>query len=163
MKAVFHLAMLAMSLLLLGGCEEDKVIAGYMPASAISKDGFARDRDGALKMRGQQVKLWGYVDGSNVFPIGGDDNRPGHWQFHLKAKTGDKAGGSFAVHVPVDDGHDELVALFEANDRIDKPTRVFVTGTLSTFDTRGNFNRRTGLELKVATSGHVQTQAPAGR
>ena len=145
------------------GCEEDKAIGGYTPASAFSKDGFARDRKWALNQRGKEIKVWGYVDGSNVFPVGGDDNRPGHWRFHLKAQSDDKAGGSFAIHVPVDDGHDRLTALFEANDRAGKPTRVFVTGQLSTFDARGNFTRQTGLFLTLATSNDILPKPPAGQ
>ena len=61
-------------------------------------------------------------------------------------------GQSFSIHIPVDDRHDELVALFEATDFADKPTRVFVTGKLSTFDAPMNFVRKTGLSMDVNPS-----------
>jgi hypothetical protein len=100
------------------------------------------------------------VDGGNVFPKDWGDNQPGKWRFHLKAKPGDDVGQSFSIHIPVDDGHDELVALFEANDLVDKPTRVFVTGKLSTFDAPMNFFTKTGLFIDVNSSKDVLLRAP---
>ena len=115
--------------LLLGGCV-DKSMGGYVPASSFSKKGFAKNREEVLAHRGKVLKVWGYVDGGNVFPKDWGDNQPEKWRFKLKAKPWDDVGQSFSIHIPVDDGHDELVALFEATDLADKPTRVFVTEAL---------------------------------
>ena len=100
--------------LFLGGCV-DKPIGGYVPASSFSKKGFAKNREEALAHRGKVLKVWGYVDGLNVFPADWMDNQTGKWRFHLKAKPSDHTGQSFAIHIPVDDGHDKLVALFKTN------------------------------------------------
>ena len=95
-----------------------------------------------------------------MFPEGTDAIPPEKWRFHLKAKPGNQAGESFAIHIPVDDGHDKLVALFEANDRAGKPTRVFVTGIISTFDAPGNFALSTGLFMNVNSSKDILLKAP---
>ncbi len=145
--------------LFLGGCK-DKPIGGYVPASSFSKKGFAKNREQVLALRGKVLKVWGYVDGGNVFPKDWGDNQPGKWRFKLKAKPSDDVGQSFSIHIPVDDRHDELVALFEATDFPDKPTRVFVTGKLSTFDAPMNFVRKTGLIMDVNSSIDIFLKAP---
>lgn len=145
--------------LFLGGCK-DKPIGGYVPASSFSKKGFAKNREQVLALRGKVLKVWGYVDGGNVFPKDWGDNQPGKWRFKLKAKPSDDVGQSFSIHIPVDDRHDELVALFEATDFADKPTRVFVTGKLSTFDAPMNFVRKTGLIMDVNSSKDIFLKAP---
>ena len=145
--------------LFLGGCK-DKPIGGYVPASSFSKKGFAKNREQVLALRGKVLKVWGYVDGGNVFPKDWGDKQPGKWRFKLKAKPSDDVGQSFSIHIPVDDRHDELVALFEATDFADKPTRVFVTGKLSTFDAPMNFVRKTGLIMDVNSSKDIFLKAP---
>ena len=145
--------------LFLGGCK-DKPIGGYVPASSFSKKGFAKNREQVLALRGKVLKVWGYVDGGNVFPKDWGDNQHGKWRFKLKAKPSDDVGQSFSIHIPVDDRHDELVALFEATDFADKPTRVFVTGKLSTFDAPMNFVRKTGLIMDVNSSKDIFLKAP---
>jgi len=145
--------------LILGGCV-DKSMGDYVPASSFSKKGFAKNREEALAHRGKVLKVWGYVDGGNVFPKDWGDNQPGKWRFKLKAKPWDDVGQSFSIHIPVDDRHDELVALFEATDFADKPTRVFVTGELSTFDAPMNFVRKTGLIMDVNSSKDILLKVP---
>ena len=145
--------------LFLGGCK-DKPIGGYVPASSFSKKGFAKDREVVLALRGKVLKVWGYVDGGNVFPKDWGTNQPGKWRFKLKAKPWDDVGQSFSINIPVDDRHDELVALFEATDFAEKPTRVFVTGKLSTFDAPMNFVRKTGLSMDLNSSKDVLLKAP---
>ena len=145
--------------LLLGGCV-DKSVGGYIPASSFSKKGFAKNREQALANRGKVIKVWGYVDGANVFSKEWEDDSPEKWRFDLKAKPWDDVGQSFPIHVPVDDGHDELVALFVANHFINKPTRVFVTGRISTFDAPMNFVRKTGLSMDVNSSKDILLEAP---
>ncbi len=152
------LIILILPLLLGGG--EDKPMGGYVSASSFSKKGWAKNRKQALAHRGKVLKVWGYVDGSNVFPKDSDHNQPGKWSFHLKAKPSDHTGQSFPIIIPVDDGHDKLVALFEANDLADKPTRVFVTGIISTFDAPMNFVTKTGLSMKLNSSKDILLKAP---
>ena len=146
--------------LLLVGCV-DKSLDGYVPASSFSKKGFAKNREQALTNRGKVIKVWGYVDGANVFSKEWKDNSPEKWRFKLKAKPWEDAGQSFSIHVPVDDGHDELVTLFVANHLINKPTRVFVTGRISTFDAPMNFVRKTGLYMEVNSSKDILLEVPA--
>ena len=100
------------------------------------------------------------MDGDNVFSKEWEDDSPEKWRFHLKAKPWDDVGQSFPIHVPVDDGHDELVALFVANDLMDKPTRVFVTGRISTFDAPMNFVFKTGLSMKLNSSKDILLKEP---
>ena len=146
--------------LLLFGCGDDEIF-DHVPAAAFSQSGFARARAKALKMRGREIKVWGFVDGSNVFPERGEDNHHGHWHFHLKSKAKDQAGESFAIHIPVDEEHDNLVNLFEANDLASKPTRVFMTGNIFTFDTRVNFSLSTSFFMKANPSRDILLKTPA--
>ena len=159
MKNLLLFAVLVSLPLLLGDCV-DKSMGGYVPASSFSKKGFAKNREQVLALRGKVLKVWGYVDGGNVFPKDWGDNQPGKWRFKLKAKPSDDVGQSFSIHIPVDDRHDELVALFEATDFADKPTRVFVTGKLSTFDAPMNFVRKTGLSMDVNSSKDILLKVP---
>ena len=67
----------------------DKPIGGYVPASSFSKKGFAKNREEALANRGKVLKVWGYVDGGNVFPKDSDHNHhhPRTWSFKLNLTT----------------------------------------------------------------------------
>ena len=160
MKVSLPLVLIIMIVsLFLGGCK-DKTIGGYVPASSFSKKGFAKNREEALAHRGKVLKVWGYVDGGNVFPKDWGTNQPGKWRFKLKAKPSDEVGQSFSILIPVDDRHDELVALFEATDFSEKPSCVFVTGKLSTFDAPMNFVRKTGLSMDVNSSKDILLKAP---
>ena len=60
---------------LLGGCV-DKSVSGYIPASSCSKKGFAKNREQALANRSKVIKVWGYVDGDNVFSKEWEDDSP---------------------------------------------------------------------------------------
>ena len=68
--------------LLLGGCV-DKSMGGYIPASSFSKKGFAKNREQALANRGKVIKVWGYVDGDNVFSKEWEDDSPEKCRFDL--------------------------------------------------------------------------------
>ena len=143
--------MILIAPLFLGGCV-DKSMGGYVPASSFSKQDFAKNRAEVLAHRGKVLTVWGYVDGGTVFPKHWGDNQPGTWRFKLKAKHWDDMGQSFSINIPVDDRHDERVALFEATDFGDKPTSVFVTGKLSTFDAPLKLVRKTGLLMALNSS-----------
>ena len=65
---------------LLGGCV-DKSVSGYIPASSCSKKGFAKNREQALANRSKVIKVWGYVDGDNVFSKEWEDDSPEKWRF----------------------------------------------------------------------------------
>ena len=65
---------------LLGGCL-DKSVSGYIPASSFSKKCFAKNREQALANRGKVIKVWGYVDGDNVFSKEWEDDSPEKWRF----------------------------------------------------------------------------------
>jgi len=150
-----------MAVVVVLGCE-DESIGGYVAASSFSKKGFAKNRKEALALRGKALKVWGYVDGGNVFPKDSDHNHrlPETWSFKLKAKPNDQVGQSFPIIIPADDGHDKLAALFWANHLAGKPTRVFVTGTISTFEAPMNFVTKTGLVMKLNSSKDISLKTP---
>lgn len=53
--------------ILAGGCDEK--IGYYLPASSMyDRHGLAHDRERALELNGQQIRIWGHVDSSNVYP-----------------------------------------------------------------------------------------------
>ena len=170
MKKCLLLIMLIFTAVM-GGC--DAPVGDYLPASAISRNGFAWDAASVGRIEGQAVKLWGYVDHANLY---GDDGAreilgewwsgPGPsaaaWRFNLKARAEDGAGQSFAVHVPNDAGRDELLRIFRADAESGRPTRVFVTGRLATFDAPTNAADRTGLVLETESSQDILLAPPAG-
>ncbi len=117
----------------------------YLPASAISQNGFAKDAAAQHTADGKEIKLWGFVDHANLYGdadtqeiLGewwsGDGPSATSWRFNLMAHADDQAGQSFAVHVPNDEGRDELLRNFLADAKAQRPTKVFVTGRLFTFD-----------------------------
>lgn len=155
---------LLMCAILVSGCI--RAIDGYMPASAISQNGFARSDAAVRALTGQTVQIWGYVDHGNLY---GDDaaqvilgdwwGGPGPdadtWRFDLKAGADAATGQSFAVHVTNDEGRDVLLARFAKDAAAQTPTRAFVTGRLITFDAPLNAMTRTGLRLEVQSSSDV--------
>ncbi len=138
-------------------------VGDYGAASAISRNGFAVNGEEIRRLDGKEVKLWGYVDHGNLY---GDDAvkqllgdwwsgagpDADTWQFNMKANAGDKVGQSFAVRVRNDAGRDALLEHFLADAEAQRPTRVFVTGTLSAFDAPTNAATQTGFSLDVASS-----------
>lgn len=150
------------------GCDDR--IGDYIPAYAISENGFARSA-AIPGSSGQPIQLWGFVDYGNLFGgtgarhvLGelwsGDGPGPGTWRFNLKAHQDDPAGNSFAVHVPDDERRDAILGLFVANARAKKPTRVFLKGKVFTFDAPANFNRQTGLYVELASSDDILFTPP---
>ncbi len=147
---------------------EDAAEAGdYVAASSISKNGFAIDDEQARALDGQEIKLWGYVDHGNLY---GDDSARAiledwwsgegpdatTWRFNLKANAGDEVGKSFAVHVANDAGRDELLRRFVADARAQQPTKVHLTGRLTTFEAPSSDRVRTGLMLDVQSSSDIR-------
>ena len=49
----------------LTGCNNS--IGDYMASSSISEDGFAKDEQQIRELHGQEVKVWGFVDHSNLY------------------------------------------------------------------------------------------------
>ena len=151
------------------GCNSQ--IGDYTAASSISKDGFARDEQQMIELHGQEIKLWGFVDHSNLY---GDEsarailedwwsgNGPdaSTWRFNLKAGENDEAGHSFAVYVPNDPGRDDLLRVFLADAKAQRPTKVFVTGKLFTYEAPTNTASLTGIYLEVQSSNEVLLEPP---
>ncbi len=135
-------------------------------ASDLTRNGFAIDDEQALALDGQEIKLWGYVDHSNLY---GDDSARAvlgdwwsgegpdatTWRFNLKAHADDAVGKSFAVTVPNDAGRDALLRQFVADARAQQPTKVYVTGRLTTFAAPSGDRVRTGLMLDVQSSSDI--------
>ena len=80
--------LITIAAVMLVGCGH-KSIGGYVSASSFSKKGFAKSHKQAQELRGKILKVWGYVDGLNVFPADSLDNQTGKWRFFLKAKPSD--------------------------------------------------------------------------
>jgi hypothetical protein len=155
--------------LLLAGCQQQ--VGDYVAASSISRNGFARDAAALREADGQEVKLWGYVDPSNLYGdasaqaiLGdwwsGEGPDAATWRFNLKARAGDEAGQSFAVDVPNDAGRDDLLRAFVADAQAQRPTKVFVTGRLFTFAAPASDRVRTGLTMEVQSSSNILLEAP---
>ena len=64
MKKYLGLVVLVVTVFLVG-CSAQK--GGYIAASSLSKDGFARNAAEARKLHGQEVELWGFVDHGNLY------------------------------------------------------------------------------------------------
>jgi hypothetical protein len=151
------------------GCNDQT--GDYSAASSISEKGFARDVVEMQRVHGQEIKIWGLVDYSNLYGnhdaktiLGdwwsGDGPSPTTWRFNLKAGQGDEAGDSFPVLVPNDQGRDELLGVFVANARAEKPTKVYVKGKVFTFDAPTNVRDFTGLYIELQSSQDIRLGLP---
>jgi hypothetical protein len=156
------------------GCDhpaDDRVVDGYMAVSAISRDGFARNEAELQNIQGQKIKLWGFVDPSNLYGDdaakqvlqewwSGEGPTATTWRFNLKGHPEDVAGQSFSVQVLNDAGRDQLLRAFVADARAQRPTKVFVTGWLFAFDAPTNMTTHQGLYMKVQSSQDILLAAP---
>ncbi|MEX1315898.1 MAG: hypothetical protein AB1Z22_02080 [Synechococcaceae cyanobacterium] len=159
-------------LVLVTGCDEQ--IGGYLPASSIStRTGFARNRKQALKMSGKEIKLWGYVDYSNVYADGAGDAvptdwdqvhshnlTPDMWRFDLMIRPDGEAGCGFAVYLRKHEDGKKLFAGFSTNERAGKPSRVYVKGKVFTFDAPTNLMGLTGLYMESELPNGVLLEHP---
>ena len=145
--------------------EVDDYEADYEAASALTRNGFAKD-DEIRQLDGQEVMLWGYVDHGNLYgdesaqEILGDwwsGNGPdaSTWRFNLKAQADDAVGDSFAVNVSADQRRDELLRQFVTDAEAGRPTRVFIAGRLATFEAPSSDRVRTGLTMDVQSSSDI--------
>lgn len=155
------LSLVATFLLAMCGCSDR--IAGYTAASAISANGFARNPSSFRDEAGREIRLWGFVDPSNLY---GDEDvknltgewwsgpatEPGTWRFNLKANVEDERGHSFPVIVPDDAGRDALLRFFIEDAIAGKPTRVYLTGRIFTYDAPSNLSSRVGLTMRLQSS-----------
>jgi hypothetical protein len=149
----------------------DEPAGEYVAAAAISRNGFARDGRELRAQSGRTIKVWGFVDHANLYgdaaareTLGewwsGDGPSAGSWRFNLKARAEDGPGQSFPVYVRTDQGTVALLRAFVANARAPRPTKVYVTGRLFTFDAPANTVARTGLYLDVQSSNAVLIAPP---
>ncbi len=154
----------------LAGCNGQ--IGDYISASSISENGFARNGDEIRKLQGQKVKIWGFIDHSNLYGdesakeiLGdwwsGEGPDPETWRFNLKARADDEAGHSFQIHIPNDQGRDDLLKAFLADARAQKPTKIFIEGKLFIFDASSNTNLSTGLYMELQSSNDILLDLPA--
>jgi uncharacterized protein len=146
----------------------------YLAASSISRFGFAKNHDQILAWQGKKIRIWGYVDHQNLYGdesakqiLGewwsgyGPDSRT--WRFNLKAKQNDPAGRSFAVFVAEDPGRDEMLKIFLADARAGRPTKVYLEGSLLTFDAPTNLRPLHGLRMQLQSSRDIQLNLPGRR
>lgn len=151
------------------GC--NKPTGDYIAVSSISNHGFARNEKELQRRYGQEIQVWGFVDHSNMYGnkdvkeiLGewwsGDGSSTTTWSFNLKANEDDKAGSSFSVCVPNDQGRDNLLRTFLADARAKRSTKVFVKGKLFTFNAPTNLIVLKGLYMKVQSSQDILIQLP---
>ena len=144
----------------------------YTAASSLTKNGFAKDGEQMRGLDGQMMKLWGYVDHGNLYGDEGAKAILGDWwsgagpdtstwRFNLKADAGDATGESFAVNVSNDAGRDDLLLAFVADAQAGRPSKVFVSGRLATFDAPSSDRVRTGLIMEVQSSDDILLEAPS--
>jgi hypothetical protein len=141
-----------------------------MAASSITDKGFAQTGRHGQPIAGQEIKVWGFVDHSNIYgdeaakQILGDwwsgaGPDATTWRFNLMAKEHDQ-GHSFAIYVPNDQGRDELLKAFLTDAKAQKPTQVFVQGKLFSFAAPTNINTLTGLYIEVESSDDILLEPP---
>lgn len=168
MNKTLGLIMLIVTVVLVGCADQ---IGDYMAAASISKDGFAIDGKKARELHDQEVKIWGFVDHSNLYGDAGakdildewwsgDGPTAASWRFNLKARENDEAGHSFAVHIPNDAGRDSLLKVILADARTGRPTRVFLKGKLFTFDAPTSVTTLTGLYMELESSRDILLDPP---
>lgn len=160
---LFVICAIASVLVLIHGCH--KQIGDYIALSSVSKEGFARNREQAIRANGQQIRVWGYVDHQNIYANNGegilhewwsgDGPTPTTWRFNLKAKPDDKTGHSIWVIAPNDQGRDALLRAFLGDARAGRPTRVFVEGKILIFDAPANFGLFTGLSVEAESTNRI--------
>ncbi len=153
----------------LAGCSEQ--MGDYLAASSISKAGFARNGEAMRKADGQEIKVWGFVDHGNMYGDegarmiledwwSGDGPNATTWRFNLRASKDDEAGHSFPVHIPNDQGRDDLLKVFLADARAQQPTKVFVKGRIFTVDAPTNVTSLTGLYMELESSHDILLELP---
>jgi hypothetical protein len=154
---------------LLVGCNGQ--IGNYIAASTVSNGGFARDERQMQELQGQELRLWGFVDHSNLYGDesakaileewwSGDGPDAFTWRFNLKVGKNDEAGHSFPVYVTNDKDRDDLLRLFVADARAQQPTRVFVTGRIFTNEAPTNITSLTGLHMELDSSSDILLEPP---
>jgi hypothetical protein len=139
----------------------------YVAAARFSRHGFAREGKEFQSMVDREVRISGYVDTLNLY--GNDDVRrilgawwsdyatdPAGWRFNLKADSDDLAGQSFPVIVPNDLLRDDVLRVFLKDAAQGRSTKVYVKGTISTFEAPTNVVRRTGLYMKLRSSQDIR-------
>ena len=150
-----------------------KVAGGYLPATAIARNGFLIDRPAGAEAVPREIKLWGFVDHGNLYGDagakeilrewwGGEGPDARSWRFNLKGDVNDAVGDSFPVHVLNDSGRDALLRLIVADARAGRPTKVFVTGKMFTFHAPTQTLDLTGLYLQLRSSQDIQLDPPDG-
>lgn len=154
---------------LLVGCNQQS--DGYIAASSISNHGFARNGTAIHNLHGQDIKVWGFVDYSNLYGnedvkklLGerwsGEGSSSKVWRFNLKTAADTKPGESFPVYVPNDQGRDSLLRVFLANARAQQPTKVFLQGKILTFNAPTNMTSHTGLYMELPSSENILLELP---
>ena len=160
----------------MAGCNnpaDSDLSEGYIAVSSISDGGFARRGNELRHLQGQKTKLWGFVDHGNLYGDesakyilqewwSGDGPTAATWSFGLKGHADEAVGHSFSVHVPNDAGRDQLLRAFLADARARRPTKVFVTGMLFTFDAPTNMKTFQGLYLEVESSQDILLEISKG-
>jgi hypothetical protein len=153
----------------LAGCHDS--LSEYTAVAAMTSNGIARNGHELRAMQGQTVRVWGFVDRANLYGDGGAKTilgewwsgagpDPTTWRFNLKASETDATGHSFPVHVRNDDGRDALLKAIVEDARAQRSTRVYVTGTLRTFEAPTNAVAQTGLYLELQGSRGIRLSRP---
>jgi len=139
----------------------------------MTSSGFARNGDELRAMQGRTIRVWGFVDHANLYGDGtareilrewwsGKGPDAATWRFNLKASERAASGHSIPVFVRSDRGRDALLKAIGRDARAGASTRVYVTGTLRTFDAPTNASALTGIYLEIRGSSGVLLSRPSG-
>ena len=152
------------------GCDDH--VDGYIPVKEIARNGFLIDQQATGLLPGKEVRLWGYVDHGNLYGDSdvreileewwaGEGPDAVTWRFNLKADADDAVGHSFPVRIHDNDTRrDKLLRKFVADARGQKPTKVFLKGTLQSYEAPTQVSTLTGLYLEVSSSQDIQLPPP---
>ena len=163
--------LLTLALLSITGCGEQ--VSGYLPATAIARNGFLTDQSPGAEAVPREIKLWGFVDHGNLYGNdeakeilrewwGGEGPDARSWRFNLKGAADDAVGHSFPVYIPNDGGRDGLLRGFVADARAEKPTKVFVTGKMFTFHAPTQTLDLIGPYLQLRSCQDIRLDPPEG-
>ena len=162
---LFLMGVVAVGTIPVLGGEKANPETTVIPASSISRNGFARSRTRMKKLDGQVIRVCGYVDYSNFFPesLDGRGVYTNVWRFNMKSAPDDAAGKSFGIRVKKDEARSTIQQRIRDNMLAGKPTKVYISGKVSTYDLSTNFRRLTGFHIDVSSSTGISFQEPVAK
>ncbi len=126
-------------------------IDGYNALGTIAKNGFAIDKSKIKKLDGKRVKVWGYLDYSNIYTCARKQ-----WQFSLKAEKESPAGESIRINTPAKQSFVGVYRRIREMAKTEQNRPVLITGILHTFMAPTNFSTSIGIEIDVSSPDDIE-------